>query len=268
MTKIQAALDNAGSVGAGAGKFVVSSDVSGITIRSNVLGSVAVTATSDSSATAGVVGFSDSTSTGFAGTAAVVTVDGQAAAISAGSQGLNNQVNYGGADGITFNIAVAGGETAATGSTIISVADQSLSFQIGANANEVAKVSIDKATADQLGSGVSGLSNTNTTNLSLINVTTAGGAQDAIKVIDQAINDVSSIRGKLGAFQANTLESNANNLRAALENTTAAESIIRDTDFASEIANFTKLQTQLQAGATVLGNANQITSLVTSLLRG
>ena len=96
----------------------------------------------------------------------------------------------------------------------------------------------------------------------------ANGAQDAIKVIDQAISDVSSIRGKLGAFQANTLESNANNLRATLENTTAAESIIRDTDFASEIATFTKLQTQLQAGATVLGNANQITSLVAALLQG
>ena len=44
--------------------------------------------------------------------------------------------------------------------------------------------------------------------------------------------------------------------------------MIRDTDFASEIANFTKLQTQMQAGATVLGNANQMTSLVATLLRG
>ena len=200
VTKIQAALDNAGSVGAGAGKFVVSSSAGAITIKSNILGSAAVTAAADSAATEGVVGFLAAGSTGTAGAAAVVTVDGQAAAISAGSQGLNNQVTYGGADGITFNLTVANGVTAATGNTTISVADQSLSFQIGANANEVAKVSIDKATADQLGSGVSGLSNANTTNLSLIDVTTASGAQDAIKVIDQAINDVSSIRGKLGAF--------------------------------------------------------------------
>ncbi|MBX9623757.1 MAG: flagellin, partial [Gemmataceae bacterium] len=92
-------------------------------------------------------------------------------------------------------------------------------------------------------------------------------AQDAIKVVDQAIADVSSLRGKLGAFQANTLESTATNLRATLENTTAAESVIRDTDFANEIATFTKLQTQMQAGATVLGNANQLTTLVAGLLR-
>ena len=71
------------------------------------------------------------------------------------------------------------------------------------------------------------------TNLSQI--TTANGSE-ALKVIDAAINDVSSLRGRLGAFQSNTLESNANNLKTTLENTTAAESVIRDTDFASEIA--------------------------------
>ena len=69
------------------------------------------------------------------------------------------------------------------------------------------------------------------------------------------------------AVQQQTLESNANNLRTTLENTTAAESVIRDTDFASEIANFTKFQTQMQAGSTVLGNANQLTQLVAGLLR-
>ena len=62
-------------------------------------------------------------------------------------------------------------------------------------------------------------------------------------------------------------ESTANNLRNTLENTVSAESVIRDTDFASEIANFTKFQTQMQAGSTVLGNANQITQLVAGLLR-
>lgn len=115
---------------------------------------------------------------------------------------------------------------------------------------------------------MSGLSNANTTDLSKIDITTQAGAQDAIKVVDAAISQVSNLRGKLGAFQSNTLESNARNLSATLENTTAAESVIRDTDFASEIANFTRLQTQVQAGSTVLGNANQTSQLIAQLLRG
>ena len=74
------------------------------------------------------------------------------------------------------------------------------------------------------------------------------------------------IRGSLGAFQANTLESTANNLRTTLENTVNAESVIRDTDFAKEIAEFTKNQVLVQAGTSVLGNANQIPQQVLSLL--
>ena len=69
-------------------------------------------------------------------------------------------------------------------------------------------------------------------------------------------------------FQANTLESTANNLRASLENTTAAESTIRDTDFAAETAAFTKNQVLIQAGTSVLQNANQTSQLVLALLKG
>ena len=105
-------------------------------------------------------------------------------------------------------------------------------------------------------------------NLNQIDVRSQSGAQDSLKVIDQAINDVTSLRGRLGAFQQQTLESNANSLRTALENTTAAESVIRDTDFAHETANFTKYQVLMQAGTTVLSNSNQISSLVVSLLQG
>ena len=85
-------------------------------------------------------------------------------------------------------------------------------------------------------------------------------------VVDAAIDEITNLRGELGAFQQNTLESTANNLRATLENTVNAESIIRDTDFAEEISNFTKYQTLVQAGTNVLGNANQSSQLVLSLL--
>ena len=267
-SKIQAALDSASSVGGGAGKFKVTESGGQISIKSNILGSGAITAQSDSVDTRFVTGFLDFAPTvGTAGTALAVTVNGSATTVSAGSSGLNNQVTYNGTDGLKFSVGITNGTTvaAAGSSTVVNVNDQSLTFQIGANANETARISFDKVTADTLGTGVAGSS---AADLSKINVTSQAGAQDAIKVVDQAVNDITTLRGRLGAFQANTLESNANNLRATLENTTAAESTVRDTDYASEIATFTRSQTQLQAGTTVLGNANQIPSLITSLLRG
>ena len=137
-------------------------------------------------------------------------------------------------------------------------------FQIGPNQNQTASVnigamnasSIGRVSGDTLASLMTGGSRT----------VTAGQAQSAIAIIDQAINDVSSLRGNLGAFQANTLESTANNLRTTLENTVAAESVIRDTDFAVEISNFTKNQILQQAGISVLSNANQLPQLALSLL--
>jgi flagellin len=142
--------------------------------------------------------------------------------------------------------------------------DNSLQFQIGPNAGQTAKVAIDNVSTSALGLNVAG---SQFSNLSQINVQTASGATDSIKVIDQAIDDVSNLRGTLGAFQKNALEATANNLRATLENTVAAESTIRDTDYAQEIANFTKQQILLQAGVSVLSNANQVPQLVLALLQ-
>ena len=270
--KIQKALDGATGQGGGAGKFAVSVSGGGaITIRSNVLGtgSGAITVAGSGGALA-VTGLSTAGAAGTNLTGTVSFNGGAATAFTpaAGPNGLNNQISVGGANGLNFSVSVANGTTAGASSSTIAVTDNSLVFQIGANANETAKVSIDKATANALAVGVSGLSNANTTDLSKIDITTQAGAQDAIKVVDAAISQVSNLRGKLGAFQSNTLESNARNLSATLENTTAAESVIRDTDFASEIANFTRLQTQVQAGSTVLGNANQTSQLIAQLLRG
>jgi flagellin len=128
-------------------------------------------------------------------------------------------------------------------------------FQTGANSGETATVAMQDMQTSALFTTAPDVGST-------------GNAGTALTAIDSAISSVTSFRSTLGAFQANTLESNANTVRNTLENTTSAESVIRDTDFASEIANFTKLQTQMQAGSTVLGNANQMTSLVASLLRG
>jgi flagellin len=268
--KVQAALNNAGAIGGGVGRFTVTGSAgNNLVIQSNVLGSSAITIQADSAGTTTLTGVSNSSAdTGASGNALAVFVTDPNATVSlanVSTTGFRNQVTSGGSTGLSFNVGVSNGK-ATSGSNTLNVVDNSLTFQIGANAGETVQLSIAKATADSLGTGVNGLL-TSATNLSEIDVTTAAGAQDAIRIIDQAISDVSNIRGDLGAFQANTLETNANNLRATLENTVSAESVIRDTDFAAEIANFTKNQTLLQAGATVLGNANQIPQLIASLLR-
>jgi len=146
----------------------------------------------------------------------------------------------------------------------VNVTNNSLQFQIGPNQNQTAQVTIDRVDSSSLGIGVTG---NQFNNLGQIDVTSAAKAQDAIGVIDQAISDVTNLRGDLGAFQQNTLTSTANNLRTTLENTTNAESVIRDTDFASEIANFTKNQVLVQAGTSILSNANQLPQMVLSLLK-
>lgn len=172
------------------------------------------------------------------------------------------------AKGLTLKVGADTG--AAAFSTVtgaqgnVTVSDNSLVFQIGANKDQTATIAVQKVNPNGLGLGVTG---NQFLSLDEIEVTSANKAQDSLEVIDASIDDVTNLRGTLGAFQQNTLESTANSLRATLENTVNAESVIRDTDFAEEIANFTKGQVLVQAGAAMLQNANQIPQLVLSLLR-
>jgi flagellin len=89
----------------------------------------------------------------------------------------------------------------------------------------------------------------------------------AQRVLDTAIRTVSQLRGRLGAFQKYTIQSTVNNLGVALENSSAAESAIRDTDFAAETASLTRAQILQQASTTVLSQANSAPQSVLSLLR-
>jgi flagellin len=92
-------------------------------------------------------------------------------------------------------------------------------------------------------------------------------ALGAISVVDGAISVIASLRGDLGAFQKNTLQTNINSLSVALENVTATESYIRDANMAEETSNFTKSQILVQAGVSVLAQANVISQSVLQLLR-
>jgi flagellin len=96
---------------------------------------------------------------------------------------------------------------------------------------------------------------------------TSGGASQASAILQEAIAQVSNIRGRLGAFEKNTLDTNVNQLRITLENLTAAESSIRDLDFAAETSNLTRSQILVQAGTSILAIANQTPQTVLALLR-
>lgn len=144
------------------------------------------------------------------------------------------------------------------------VAQNSMRFQVGANANQTVGVSVKSANPENMAKGIANKSGYE--NLAQIDVTNFQGAQDAIKLVDDAINQIAQDRGGLGAFQKNTLESNLNNLRVANENLVSAESIIRDVDMAKEMATFTKNQIMTQSATAMLAQANQLPGNVLQLL--
>jgi len=102
--------------------------------------------------------------------------------------------------------------------------------------------------------------------LSLIStISTVSDAQSALTDTSSAIETVSTRRSDLGALQ-NRLESIVNNIDTVVENLTAAESRIRDTDIAAETANLTKFSILVQAGVSILAQANQSPTVALSLL--
>lgn len=93
-----------------------------------------------------------------------------------------------------------------------------------------------------------------------------GDLQKAQRIIERSIDTVSNLRGRLGAFQKNTVGATIRSLGVSLENTSAAESSIRDTDFAAETAMLTRGQILVNAATSVLGIANNSPSSVLQLL--
>ena len=98
-----------------------------------------------------------------------------------------------------------------------------------------------------------------------VDVRTQASATTSIDSIKRALEKVSGMRSKYGAYQ-NRLEHTINNLNNVVENTTSAESAIRDTDMAKSMVEYSKLQILQQVGQSVLAQANQNSSSVLSLL--
>ena len=180
------------------------------------------------------------------------------------SQGGSDGLTLSDSDGNSIKLTAAGNVTASVqNATLGQVIVGNSQFQIGGNAGQTTSLSLGNFGASNLGSGV-----VSGKNLSNLDLTTASGATDALKVIDAAIDNVTKSRGQIGSFQRNVLESNIRSLGTARENLAATESTIRDTDVAAEMTNFTKLQILQQAGLSMLGQANSAPQSVLSLLRG
>lgn len=161
---------------------------------------------------------------------------------------LNLTVDAGSSTNFSFNIT-GGGAT----------------FQLGADvtSTQQASIGIGSVSTGQLGGASGRLYELGSGQAKSLSNNVSGAAD----LIDEVINKVTSMRGRLGAFQSTTLESNLVSLNETAANLQEAESSIRDADFAAESANLTRAQILVQSGTNVLALANQNPQNVLALLR-
>jgi len=158
-------------------------------------------------------------------------------------------------------------DPAFSGSTVFAVTGGGMLFQLGPRpaANQQFSIGIDSIDPGSLGERGLGF---------LTDIATGGDFELADgnftrmeQIIDKANEIVMSLRGRLGAFATNTVESNLNSLSIAVENVASTQSVIRDADFAVETANLTRSQILVQAGVSVLATANSMPQTILSLLQ-
>ena len=200
-----------------------------------------------------------------AGRDAVVSINGQQAT----ANGLEARVVTGGFDvfvqidgSSTLNTSAGSG----TNTVAFTITGGGANFNLSPNVNLAGKVSLGIETVTTGNLGKAGTGFLSSLSAGAVNNVVNGDRTTAQKVIDEAIKQVSSLRGRLGAFQKNTVGATINRLGIALENTAAAESSIRDTDFAAETAELTRAQILGQAATQALAIANAQPTSILALL--
>jgi flagellin len=166
----------------------------------------------------------------------------------------------------TLDMLVALDESFGTGTTSFAITDGGALFQVGpeVNSNLQVNIGVQSVAASRLGNGEIGfLSQIQSGGpYSLV----ASECQQAQKIVTEALRQVSVLRGRLGAFEKNTLDTNVNQLGITMENLMAAESSIRDADFAYETSQLARDQILVSAGTSVLALAQQTPQSVLRLL--
>ena len=149
------------------------------------------------------------------------------------------------------------------GTSLLDGTATAIDLQIGINNTAADRITLGLPAMDSATLGTSG----GGAALGTMDISTKAGAQAALGIIDVSIDDVSTERAAIGATE-NRLQVTITNLQSARENLSAANSRIRDTDVATETASLTRSNILMQAGVTVLGQANQLPSMALSLLGG
>jgi flagellin len=245
------------STGVSAANLNAANWQSGISFTSANYGSkqfVSITAERGTFTTTNVAGNNDARSVGVD---AVATVNG---AVTVGD-GLNLDVNTSSLD---LSLTLSKGFGA--GSTQFAITGGGADFQLGAEvvSNQQVSIGVGSVSADKLGNNAVGfLSDIVTGGVSSL---VSGSSEQASQIIEAAINQVSLLSGRLGAFQKNTLNTNIDSLNVALENVTSSNSDIEDANFAQETSALTRAQILVQAGTSVLSTANSLPQNVLKLL--
>ncbi|MBQ9487125.1 MAG: flagellin [Selenomonadaceae bacterium] len=195
----------------------------------------------------------------------ILTKDGEnAITFIASGTGLDGQIS-----GLSISVADSEGNVKKATNTALDAfktsiyasndtSDGSVSFQIGASANQAIKVGLMDMRSEAL--GLKGKDGTT------IQITTRAAANAAVSAFDNALNKALDQQTTIGAISAR-LDYTASNLTTSSENVQAAESTIRDADMAKEMTNYTKNNVLLQAAQSMLAQANQNSSAVLSLLQ-
>jgi flagellin len=209
-------------------------------------------------AASGTFNVTGGTSGKASGTDAVVTVNGAAATAS------GKDVTYRSNDldlAFTLSTGLNGGQSKTFGIT-----GGGATFELGSQVTETAKASlgIQSVSTGSLGDSISGYLSSLASGGA--NALTGNNLVNAQNIINTATNQVSELRGRLGAFQTYTLGSTINSLNVAFENASSALSSVEDTDFAAETANLTRSSILSSAATTVLSQANSAPQSVLKLL--
>ncbi len=194
------------------------------------------------------------------GVDAIATINGSAATADGKTLTVRTSMLEG-----TFELS-DGFALSAGGTDSFSVTGGGAQFAIGSkvDAVNVESIGIMSIAPNELGNAEDGY--LNTLKSGQLNSLTGDNLYTAQRIVDDAIKDIAVLRGKLGAFQKNTIETNINSLTVTLENVTAAESAIRDADFATESAAMTRAQILQQSSTSVLSIANTTPQSVLGLL--
>jgi len=237
---------------AGTVNFTLSSSNASGTVGSSLAVSAAVSDVNDLTELASVI----NAGSGSTGITATLSSDKKSITLVSETGDNINILNY--TNSTTGNQTMSvGGATVTEGSTDSIVVGGQVSFE-APNSYQISQTSTNVMSSASTSSSLSSVAD--------VSVATQSGANDALAVLDQALQFISDTRANLGALQ-NRFESTIANLSTSVENLSAARSRIQDADFAAETAAMTRAQILQQAGVAMVSQANAAPQVVLSLLQ-